>query len=127
MTAVVFPPMGSVKCEYRSGYVREYLTHRISGASRRCVIVVSVTLQGERCGGVPGEGLEIPYGLAALSEERQAAVPEVVEADGGEASPLQKRFVVAVHDVLSVHRRALPGCEHEVAVLVQRTSPQLLL
>ena len=31
--------------------------------------MVGVTLQGERGGGVPGEGLEIPYWLAALGKE----------------------------------------------------------
>ena len=51
--------------------------------------MVSVALEGERCGSVPGEGLEVPYGLAVLSEERQAAMPEVVESDGGEARPFE--------------------------------------
>ena len=64
-------------------------------------------MQGERSGGVPGESLEIPYGLTALSEERQAAMPEVMESDGREASSLEQRFVVTVHDVLGVYRSAL--------------------
>ena len=29
---------------------------------------------------MPGEGLEVPYRLAALSEEGEAAMPEVVES-----------------------------------------------
>ena len=88
---------------------------------------MSVSLEGERVGGVPGEGLEVPYGLAALSEERQAAMPEVVEADGGEASLLQKRFVVAVHDVLGVQRGPVPGGEHKSLVSVEGTCGELLL
>ena len=49
---------------------------------------------------MPGEGLQVPYWLAALSENRQAAMPEVVESDRGEAHPLEQRFVVAVQDIL---------------------------
>jgi hypothetical protein len=40
---------------------------------------------------VPSKGLEIPYGLAALGKERQAAMPEVVESNGWEARPLKQR------------------------------------
>jgi len=29
-----------------------------------------------------GEGLEIPYRLPALGEERQATMPEIVKTDG---------------------------------------------
>ena len=54
-------------------------------------------------------------------------MPEVMESDGREASSLEQRFVVTVHDVLGVYGRPVPGGEHEVAVLVQRTSSQLLL
>ena len=64
--------------------------------------MVGVTLQGERSGGVSGEGLEVPYRLAMLSEERQAAMPEVMEADGGEARPLQQWLEVPVDYVLGV-------------------------
>ena len=48
---------------------------------------MSVSLEGEGGGGVAGEGLEVADGLAVLGEERQAAMPEVVEADRGEARP----------------------------------------
>ncbi len=54
-------------------------------------------------------------------------MPEVVEADGGEASPLEQWFVVAVHDVLSVYGRTVPGGEHETLISVQGTSGNLLL
>src|SRR5215217_1463136 len=109
------------------GFVGEDVAHRLGGAPRRGVVVVGVSLESERRAGVPGEGLEVPNWFAALGEERQAAMPEVVESDGGEARSLQKRFVVAVHDVLGVQRLALSGCEHEAAVLVQRTCSQFLL
>jgi hypothetical protein len=41
----------------------------------RGVVVVGVALEGENRGGVPGEGLEVPDGLAALSEQAKARVP----------------------------------------------------
>jgi hypothetical protein len=50
--------------------------------------VVGVVLEGERDGGVPGEGLQVADGLAVLGQQRQAAVLEVVEADWGEPARL---------------------------------------
>lgn len=35
-----------------------------------------------------GEGLEVADGLAALGEEGEAAVPEVVESDEGFSTPV---------------------------------------
>ncbi len=69
---------------------------------------------------MPGEGLEVSYGLAALGEEREARVPEVVEADGGEARALQQRLKEPVYDVLSVQGFAVLGGEHEAVVLPPR-------
>jgi hypothetical protein len=51
--------------------------------------VVGVALEGEGGGGVPGERLEVADGLAALGEQRQAAMTQVVEPDGGR--PARKR------------------------------------
>ena len=65
------------------GFIGENLAHRIGGAPRRGIVVVGVTLQGESGGGVAGQSLQVTYGLAALREEREARVPEIVEADGG--------------------------------------------
>ena len=48
-----------------------------------------VPLEGKGGGGVPSEGLEVPDGLAALGEEREATMPEVVEADGGRPARLR--------------------------------------
>ena len=69
---------------------------------------------------MPGEGLEVPDELAALSQQRQAAMPEVVESDGGEARMLEQWFIVAVHDVLGVERLALTGGEDEPLIVVGR-------
>ena len=52
---------------------------------------MSVPLEGEGGGCVPGEGLQVPDGLAALGKEREAAMPEVVEADGGVGRPVEVR------------------------------------
>ena len=71
------------------GLVGEDLAHRVGGAFGRCIVVMSVPLEGESGGGVPGEGLEIANGLAALSKKRQATMPEVVESDGGKACPFE--------------------------------------
>jgi hypothetical protein len=54
------------------GFVGEDVAHRIGSAPRRGVVVVSVALEGERRGGVPGEGLKIPDGLTALGEQAEA-------------------------------------------------------
>ena len=52
-----------------------------------------------------GEGLEIPDRLAALGEEREACVPQVVEPDRGEARLLHERLEGAVDDVLGIEGR----------------------
>jgi hypothetical protein len=43
--------------------------------------MVDVALEDERRGGVPGEGLEIPYGLPVARQQAQATIPEVMEPD----------------------------------------------
>src|SRR4051794_19059211 len=45
---------------------------------------ILVSLESARGGTVPGEGLEIPDGVATLREEREATMSEVVEANGRE-------------------------------------------
>ena len=67
---------------------------------------------------MPGEGLQIPDGLAALGEQGEAAMPQVVEAERGQLRPFQERLVVAVHYVLCVQRLTLPGREDEPVILV---------
>ena len=64
--------------------------------------------------------MEVPYGLAALGEEREATMPKVVESDGREACSLEQRFEVAVHDVLGVQRPAFPGRDDKPLVVVGR-------
>ena len=39
-------------------------------------------------------------------------MPQVVEADGGEARPLQERLEAPVDDVLGIRRAARSGGEH---------------
>jgi len=70
----------------------EYLAHSVRRAPRGCVVVVGVASEGERCGGVPSECLEVADGLAALGEQGETAMAQVVEAEGGEARPLQERL-----------------------------------
>ena len=65
------------------GLVWKDLAHRVSGSPGGGVVVVGVPLERERGGGVPRERLEVPDGLAALREQEQAAVLEVVRSTGG--------------------------------------------
>ncbi len=58
--------------------------------------------------------------LAALGKQRQAAMPGVVEANRGEACPLEQRLVVSVDDVLGVGGRPVPGGEDEPLIIVGR-------
>jgi hypothetical protein len=51
------------------GPVGEYSAYRVGCAPRRGVVVVGVALEGEGCGGVPSDGLEVPDGFAALCEQ----------------------------------------------------------
>ncbi len=100
------------------GFIGEDIAHHIGGTPSRHVVVVGIPLEGERGGGVSGEGLEIAYGLAALGKEGEAAMPKVMEADRGEARPLEEPLVVAVYNVLGVEGLPVPGGEHEAPVLV---------
>lgn len=68
-------------------------------------------MKGERGEYVPGERLDVSDGLSALGEQRQAAVPKIVEADG-EARPLEERLEVAVDLVPSVEVLLLSSGEH---------------
>ncbi len=79
--------------------------------------MVGVSLERERRRGMAGEGLEVPYGLAALGKQRQAAVPEVVEPDGGKAGSREERLEVSVDDVLCLDGAAVLCGEHEAVVL----------
>ncbi len=94
------------------------MVHRAGGAFRRCFIVVGVPLQGESGGGVPGEGLQVADGLTALGEQGQAAMPEIVEPDRGEAGPHEQRLEVPIHDVLSSDGTAVIRGEHEAVALL---------
>ena len=67
----------------RLGVVGQDAPHRVGGTTRRRVVVMGVALERERGRGVSGESLQVPYGLAALGEQGQATMPEVVEPDGG--------------------------------------------
>ena len=51
---------------------------------------MSVPLESESSGGVPGEGLEDADRLAALGEQGEAGMPEVVEANGGRLACLRR-------------------------------------
>ena len=48
--------------------------------------MVGVALEGECCGGVSREGLEVPDGLTALGEQAKAGVLQVMEPNGRETS-----------------------------------------
>jgi hypothetical protein len=78
--------------------------------------VVGVALEGERRRGVSGERLQVPDGLAALGEQGEAAMPEVVEPDGGEAGPHEQRLEEPVDDVLRLDGAAREVGEHEAAL-----------
>ncbi len=82
-------------------------------------------MECERRGGVPGEGLEVPYGFPAARQQAQATMPQVVEADGGEACPLEERLIGAVHDVLGVEGSPVTGGKHEAPVPIQGTGGEL--
>ncbi len=51
--------------------------------------MVGIALEGKGGGGVACQGLQVADGLATLSQQRQAAVPEVVEADRGRPARLR--------------------------------------
>ena len=57
--------------------------------------MLDVALEGERRGSVPGEGLEIPYGLPVARQQAQATLPEVMEPDSG-AAPLGQRPLFSI-------------------------------
>ncbi len=75
--------------------------------------MVGVALKRERGGGVSGERLQVPYRLAALGKQGQAAMPEIVEPDGGETRPHEERLEVPVDDVLGLDGTAREVGEHE--------------
>lgn len=79
--------------------------------------MVGVELESEGGGGGAGERLEGADGLAALGEQGEARVPEIVESDSRETGPLEERLIEAVDDVLSVER------ENEPVILPFRARP----
>jgi hypothetical protein len=68
---------------------------------------MSVPLEGERRGGVAGDGLEVSYWLPTARQQAQATMPQVVEPDRGQPRPLQKRLEAPVYDVLGFEGRPL--------------------
>lgn len=84
------------------GVVGEDVAHGVGSAPRRGLVVVCVALEGEGGGYVPGEGLEVPYGLPALGEEREVRVPEIMEANGGEPCLFEEWIEGAVDGIPSV-------------------------
>ncbi len=60
------------------------------------------------------EGLEVPYGLAALGEEREARMPEVVEPDRREYRLFEEWLEGAVDDIPSVERSTPVRGENEL-------------
>ena len=88
--------------------------------------MVGVALQGERRGGVSCERPQVAYGLAALGEQGEARVPEVVEADGEEAGPREQRLEVPVYDVLRLDGAAARRREHEAVLAPRRAGLDLL-
>ena len=74
---------------WRLWFVGKYVAHRFSRAPRAVIVVMSIPLEGERSTVVAGERLEIPYRLPTLSEQREAAMPEIVEPHWGKSRPLE--------------------------------------
>lgn len=56
----------------------EYVSHSFGDPAVRRFVMVGVPLEGECSGGMSGERLQVSDGLAALGEQGQAAMPEVV-------------------------------------------------
>lgn len=79
--------------------------------------MVGVPLEGEGRCGVAREGLEVADGFPTLGEEGEAAMPEVVEPDAGEAGSHEEGLEVPVDDVLGLDGTASEGGEHEAVVL----------
>lgn len=63
---------------YPLGVAGEYVSHSFGNPAGRRLVMVGVPMEDECSGGVSGERLQVPDGLAALGEQGQAAVPEVV-------------------------------------------------
>ena len=80
----------------RLGFVRKDIAHRVGGAKGRRAVVVGVALKGVRRGGVPGEGLEIADGLAALGEEREATMPKATQTPLRVAAQLLHKALVRI-------------------------------
>ncbi len=89
--------------------------------------MVGVPLECERSGGVSGEGLEVAYRLAALCEQGEARVPEIVEADRGESRAREKWLKVTVHDILGIEGTTGHIAENEAVILPQRASGEPFL
>jgi hypothetical protein len=81
---------------------------------------VRVAVECELYGGVSGKVLHVLGVHAAGEQDREAGVPEIVPADGGEICALEQGFEVAVDYVLGVYGCALARREHEIRILVIR-------
>jgi len=99
------------------GCFRKYVAHRVDGALRRRFVVVGVPLQGESGDGVAGESLQVADGLAALGQQGQTAMPEVVEPDRRGTGPHEQGLEEVVDDVLSVERPSVAVGEDEPVIL----------
>ena len=78
------------------------------GVSVECQLYRSVT----------GEVLDVLRVHAAGEQDREAGVPQIVPADGGEFCALEQGLEMTVDYVLSVEGRALARREHEPRILV---------
>src|SRR5215212_9091564 len=87
---------------------------------------VGVSVEGQLYRGVTGEVLDVLRVHAVGEQDREAGVPEIVPADGGELRTLEQGFEVPVDYVLGVEGCALARREHEARILVV-ARPKLLL
>ena len=69
--------------------VLQNVSHGLGGAPHRGLVMVRVALEGKSGGRVSDKRLQIANGFAALGEQGQVRVPEIVEADWGEVGPLE--------------------------------------
>ncbi len=70
-------------------------------------------MEGEGGGGVASEGLEVPDGFSALGEERQAAVPKVVEPAPPQRDASEQGLEAPIDEVLGIEGHTSSGGEHE--------------
>jgi hypothetical protein len=73
-------------------------------------------IQGYGDASVPEQMLHHLRMHAATEQQGSTRVVQIVPADRGEASAIQKRLEVPVDDVLGIEWCSLPGGEHEVPI-----------